>query len=582
MKLRSKYLRVTAATALLATPIGVMGSMPTAQADTTNWVATHTQAFVPTNATNLGSLPASTELTVVIGLQMQNQSGLEQYIQDISTPGNALYGQTLTPSQFEATYSPSSSTVDAVTSYLESQGLSNIQVSANRLLITATGTAQQLESAFNTQIDQFSMNGRTVYANVDPAYVPSSLGGAVVAVLGLTNAAQMQLPLATPTPTTSTSLPNYPASYNPQGFWKAYNIGNTPQATGTNIAIFAEGNLTQVVQDLRTEEAANQLPQVPYTIVQVGIASNDTSGADEWDLDTQYSTGMAGNVAHLYIYDTTSLTDSDIAREFNKFAEQDVAKAGSASFGECEYDAYLDGSMLVDDEVFAEAAAQGQTTFASAGDTGGFCAVTPTNGVPAGVPDVNYPASSPYVVAVGGTTLITNSDGSYDEELAWTGGGGGTSYFESAPYWQNGIVPPTTNVGKGLPDIAMDADPNSGANVYVDGSPEVVGGTSLASPLALGVWARLETSHNNQLGFAAPLLYGVYGSDGFHDITLGDSGPYPATPGWDFATGLGSFDVSNMNTVMDQYAPMQTAPAPAPAPGPAPGPAPAPGSQPAP
>lgn len=566
MKGKGKLLKIGAGLALLASPLTLLMTSPAAFASTTTWSATATQAFNLTNATDLGALPASTPIQIVVGLKLQNQQGLNTYIQDISTPGNADFGQSLTPAEFTATYGPTSDQVTAVTNYLTSQGFTNISVSSNNLLITADGTAAQAEAAFNTTLDQFSQDGQTVYANTTAAEVPTSLSGTVAAVLGLNNAARMTPPIVKPTGTAvSTSLPNYPASYNPQGFWKAYNVGNTPTASGTSIAIMAEGDLTQVIKDLRIEEAANNLPQVPVTVVPVGIASNDTSGADEWDLDTQYSTGMAGTVSHLYVYDTTSLTDSDIAREFNAFASQDVAKAGSASFGECEFDPYLDGSMLVDDEIFAEAAAQGQTTFASAGDTGGFCAVTPTNGVPAGVPDVNYPASSPYVVAVGGTTLITNSDGSYDEELAWTGGGGGTSYFEAAPYWQTGIVPATTEEGKGLPDIAMDADPNSGANVYVDGTPEVVGGTSLSSPLSLGVWARLESAHGNQLGFAAPLLYGVYGSDGFHDIVLGDSGPYPATPGWDFATGLGTFDVSNMNTVMDQYAPQApVAPAPAP------------------
>ncbi|MCY0876810.1 MAG: S53 family peptidase [Firmicutes bacterium] len=570
--MKGKFLKIGAGLALLASPLTLLMTSPAAYASTTTWSATATQAFNPTNATNLGALSASAPVQVVLGLKLHNQQEMDTYIQDISTQGNALFGESLTPAEFTADYAPTSDQVDAVTSYLTSQGFTNISVSSNNLLITANGTAAQAESAFNTVLDQFSQDGQTVYANTTPAEIPTSLSGTVAAVLGLNDAARMTPPIVKATGTsTSTSLPNYPASYNPQNFWQAYDVGNTPTGSGTSIAIMAEGDLTQVVKDLRLEEAANNLPQVPYTIVPVGIASNDTSGADEWDLDTQYSTGMAGTVSHLYIYDTTSLTDSDTAREFNAFASQDVAKAGSASFGECEFDPYLDGAMLVDDEIFAEAAAQGQTTFASAGDTGGFCAVAPTNGVPAGAPDVNYPASSPYVVAVGGTTLITNSNGSYDEELAWTAGGGGTSYFESAPYWQSGIVPETTEVGKGLPDIAMDADPNSGANVWVDGTPEVVGGTSLSSPLSLGVWARLESAHGNQLGFASPLLYGVYGSDGFHDIILGDSGPYPATPGWDFATGLGTFDVSNMNTVMDQYAPQ--GPAPAPAPAPAPGPA---------
>ena len=101
-----------------------------------------------------------------------------------------------------------------------------------------------------------------------------------------------------------------------------------------------------------------------------------------------------------------------------------------------------------------------------------------------------------------------------------------------------------------LPDISMDADPNTGANVYVDGTPETVGGTSLSSPLALGVWDRIESDHNESLLFASPLLYAENGTSAFHDITLGDTGPYPATPDYDLATGIGSFDVAKAQAVI--------------------------------
>ncbi|MGH9060870.1 MAG: S53 family peptidase, partial [Acidimicrobiales bacterium] len=353
----------------------------------------------------------------------------------------------------------------------------------------------------------------------------------------------------------------YPCTYNPQGFWKAYDATSASTGANTSVAIFAEGNLTQTVKDLRTEESANGLPQVPTTIVPTGPASSDTSGADEWDMDTQYSTGMAQSVSQLYIYDATSLSDSDLTLAFNQFASQNVAKAASASFGECEFQAYLDGSMAADDQAFAQAAAQGQTVFTSSGDTGGFCPVAPNNGVPAGVPDVSYPASSPFVVSVGGTTLVTNADGSYQQEAAWLAGGGGVSYFEAPGRWQSTDGPVGTIAaavcgaqapvacGRTVPDVAMDADPNSGANVYVNGQPTGIGGTSLSSPLSLGVWARLTTA-NTALGFAAPSLYAANGTPAFHDIVLGNTGPYPATPGYDLATGIGTFDVAKAQTTI--------------------------------
>lgn len=515
---------------------GVLAAVP-AGAQATGWVSTATQAEPVSGLTDLGPTPAGTPLTVTVSLALRNRGALQQSI---------AAHRAISPAQFEASYSPTPAQAAAVTQYLESEGFARPAVASNRLLVTATGTAGDAEKAFDTALSDFSYAGRTAVANLSPARVPAPLAGTVVSVLGLNTLGRM-VPLATTAtnPASSCTLPGvgYPCSYNPQGFWAAYDAGSAPTGSSTPVAIFAEGALSQVVSDLRTEEAANGLPQVALSIVPTGPSSTDTSGIDEWDLDTQYSTGMAGDVSQLYLYDATSLNDPDITAEFNAFAGQDRAKAGSASFGECEFQAYLDGSMQADDQAFAEAAAQGQTVFASAGDTGGFCPVgAAVNGVPAGAPDVNYPASSPYVVAVGGTTLVTNPSGGYSDELAWLAGGGGPSGFESQPAWQSGVAPVPSV--RNVPDVAMDADPNSGANVYVDGSPVTVGGTSLSSPLSLGVWARVESAGGNGIGFASPLLYGARSSGAFHDIVLGESGPYPALPGYDLATGIGSFDVA--------------------------------------
>jgi len=525
-----------------------------------SWSNTSTRGLVLNLATDLGPAPANTSMRIIAVLPIQNQAALQQYVLNINNPSSPQYGQSLTVAQFAASYGPSAAQVQSVTSYLQSKGFQSVTVEPNNLFVDATGTVAQVNAAFNTNIELFSQNGQTVFANTSAAQVPGSLAGTVVAVLGLNNAGKMQLPLHNQQNSVpDVGLPNYPASYTPQGYWEAYSANGVTTGSRTSIAIFAEGQLTQVVTDLRDAEAAFGLPQVPVQIVQVGIASTDTSAADEFDLDTQYSTGMAGTVKKLYLYDTTSLSDSDIALEFSRFATDNLAKAGSASFGICEIFPYLDGSMLADDEVFLEAASQGQTVFASTGDTGGFCPVEAgANGVPAGAPFVNYPAASPYVVGVGGTTLVTNSDGSYDEELAWYAGGGGISQFEGSPYWQTAAKVPSSQVNsKGLPDISMVADPYSGVTIYMNGAATCCyGGTSLSSPLALGVWSRMLTE-NAHLGFASPRLYslydgnttpGSYPNGGFHDITLGINSPYPATPGWDYATGLGSLWVSQLAT----------------------------------
>ncbi len=183
---------------------------------------------------------------------------------------------------------------------------------------------------------------------------------------------------------------------------------------------------------------------------------------------------------------------------------------------------------------------------------------------------VSYPASSIYVMGVGGTSLFLNSTGGYSEEIAWNSGGGGIAQFSYCGYWQqNADVPSCEDGDKGVPDMAMDSDPyETAATIYYQcGSAGAsaceesgIGGTSLSSPLSLGVWARLLSASNNKLGYAPPNLYkfyqpGTYGVEssdpGFNDITVGTNGLYSALPGWDFTTGLGSFNVSAINALLN-------------------------------
>jgi subtilase family serine protease len=465
--------------------------------------------------------------------------------------------------------------VQAVENYLTSYGFSNIAVEPNNLIVQADGTVAAAEAAFNTAISSFSQNGKVVFANTNDAQVPTSLSGTVLSVLGLHNMAIVIPPPPSPT--------NALSGYTPQDFQIAYGATYPADASGgeankpllatgskTAVGIIAEGDLTQVVKDLALYEAAYNLPKVPVTVVNAGIPSADTSGADEWDLDSQTSTGIAGQVSHLYFYVATSMTDSDIGLAISKAVTSNQVKGFNMSFGECEILPYLDGAMLLDDELFAEAALQGMTPFASSDDNGSACPVLPTNGVPgSGLPMVAYPASSPYVLASGGTDLFTTADYSYSTETAWYAGGGGISLVESAPFWQSytggGLTPivPSAeeNEFRGVPDVAMCADPNTcGAIIYVNGATEVVGGTSLSSPLSMGSWARIESAHNNKLGFAPPLIYQRASSAGgpsilpstgpFNDVVAGSNGAYLALPGWDYTTGLGSWNISAVNKVI--------------------------------
>ncbi len=605
--LRSPRYRFSVLSSALLLPV----ALTTAQAQ---WVSTATKALPLKDATLIGEVAPSAPMHILVGLQVRNKSAIQPALKS---------GSSLTVSQFVAQFAPTSAQVAAVENYLSSYGFKNISVESNHLLVEADGTAADVEAAFNTALSQFSQNGKTIFANTLDAQVPQSLSGTVLAVLGLNNIVGLRTPLATAPCTLDVCPPSAipPTAYSPQGYQIAYDAaypGPTPTTTNlkqrvatgykTRVAVLAEGNLgcfnkssncpapltqhvisgtptansTGVLLDLYNYEKNFGLPHVPVILTYAGIPSADTAGADEWDLDSQTSTGIAQDVCYLYFYIATSLTDSDIGLAINKFVSDDKAKALNISLGECEAFPYVDGAMLLDDEMFAEAALQGQTAFASSDDNGSACPVLPTNGVPAsGPPGVSYPASSPYVIAAGGTSLATHANFTYDGELAWIAGGGGVSGFEYPPFWQgytgSGTLPivpsyeaSAVGYGRGIPDVAMCADPDTcGAIIYSSslgsnnttppGSYCCVGGTSLASPLSMGAWARIETAHNGALGFAGPLIYQLANgassgpppvapsSPYFNDVQLGANGGYTAGPGYDYTTGLGSWDIYVVN-----------------------------------
>jgi pseudomonalisin len=259
------------------------------------------------------------------------------------------------------------------------------------------------------------------------------VAGDVAAVLGLSN-----VPVGTPK-LTAQSTPDL-SGFSPRAVANAYDDASMKAATSTTIAIIASGDMTPTIANLGFAEQQWGLPQVPVKVIydgpQAGIVNNNPlTGNLEWDLDTQISTLVPKAVKQLDIYDVATFTDPEVARGINVFVSEDKATALSASLGECDDIAFLDGAMLTTDEALAEGALQGQSTFASAGDNGYACPEGASTGVPGGHPDVSWPADGEYTTAVGGTTLLADSGGNVQNELAWIGGGGGISPFETAPPW---------------------------------------------------------------------------------------------------------------------------------------------------
>ncbi len=551
------------------------------------WATTATSAMSLAGATDLGRLDGTKPVEVALGLQIRDADGAKAAI---------AAGQVLSRDAFASQHAPSADQVSAAVAYLQSHGFSNVTTAPNRLLVTASAPAAAVEQAFDTTLHAFSVAGAsgTYYANTQPAFVPASLGGNVVAVLGLTNVPGLKAaPVRTassgvtpgvfdasgnPSPTactqnvnTATGTPVCPRFYDPASFAIAYDAGATPAATGTPIGIFAVGDPSGAIADFRDNESRFGLPQVPVNVIHAGAPTADTSGDGEWTLDLTYSQGMAYNLARVDLYTASSFTFKDLTVALNRWAGDDTDPILNASIGGCEAFPYQSGDMVVGDMILVEAAAQGQTLFASTGDTGGYCgaAGVPPNGGVGGVPMVEYPASSPYAVAVGGTDLFSNVDGTYLGEQAWQSGGGGLSQFEYSPSWESPAQPVgTTPAGltfRGLPDVAYDAALETGALLYEGGTQYITAGTSLASPMAAGAYARMQSAHGNALGFAAPLLYRVYGRSTpqqiagppvtqlvgpFHDVLQGTNGDYTALPKYDYTTGLGSLDIARLASAL--------------------------------
>jgi pseudomonalisin len=484
-----------------------------------------------------GVLAHTQPMHIVVALKLQNSDQLNSMV---------AAHQTLTPTQFSATYAPTAAQAQAVATYLRQTGFTNVVIAPNRLLVSADGTADSSQAAFQTSFARvLTHDGRVAFANNSDAHMPTSLQGSVLSVIGLQTAYHAQTfaqraqgkALAGSSPAIT--------GHDPVDFSSIYGGTGVQTAAGVSIGIITEGDMTQSIADLNTFTASNGLPTVATQVIYTAPDSGDTSGDDEWSIDTQDVVGAAGGqVGQLILYVTPSLTNTGLLTAFNAAVTDNVAKIINVSIGECETDAQLDGTAAAADQMFQAAVAQGQTFSIASGDKGANLCGT-------GVPTPSWPASSPYVISVGGTTLDASTT-TWASETVWVDGGGAPSGFEPKPVWQNAAFAGTK---RGVPDIAMNADANSGAIVYVDGQLQQWGGTSLASPIFVGLWARMIAIKGTGIGFAPPQLYPLPTSV-FHDITVGNNGGETAKVGYDLATGRGSVILSALVSKLGAPSPL--------------------------
>jgi subtilase family serine protease len=472
-----------------------------------------------------GPLALAQPMHIVVGLKLQNKAELDALI---SKPGF----KPLTGAEFVARYSPSEAQAQAVADFLKQSGFSNIKIAPNRILVSGDAPASNVQRAFQTSLVSVKTHdGREAYANTTEARVPASLQSFVNGVIGLQNVHVPQL-MYREVPESAT---NAVTGHNPTDFPSIYGATSLPTAAGVDVGILAEGNLSKTITSLNTFTANNALPTV--TTRQVGTPNSDTSGTVEWELDSQTIVGAGGGqVGSLVFYLMPNISsDTGVAEGINLAVTDNTVKLINGSLGVSEIDAKNDGNFATIDAVLQQGVAQGQTFSFSTGDDGASACFTLS------VNSACWPATSAYVVAVGGTTLdaSTGTGATWNSETVWSSAGGAQSAVEPKPSWQTLWNGPN----RAAPDVAFDADPNSGAKIYNGSRTTQVGGTSLASPMFAGFWARVMAGKGN-LGFAAPLLYRLPASD-FHDITQGSNGN-SAAPGYDVASGRGSMIMSGV------------------------------------
>ena len=536
----------------------------------------------------VGNVPGNTPVTVAFTLPLRNIAQLDTLLTHLYDPNDPLYGLYLTSGQFNAAYAPSQADYNAVAIYARAQGLTITAVHGNRLLLEATGTAQTIQSAFNVHLKNYQLpSGRIFRApDVNPS-VPVTIASRVQGLVGLDTAVVWQPhhhtaklnPLAFLDPDYIGSGPF--GGLSPSDIKTAYNLnGTTLTGSGQTLALFELDGYNK--NDIKAYEDFYGLPHVPL-VNNLSAGFDGTAGANagEVTFDIELMAALAPGAKQISVYEAPN-TSIGTLTAFNRIAVDNSAKVISASWGVTEVETLYNTSET-ENLIFKQMAAQGQSLFASAGDHGAYGDLG--NNYALGVRE---PASQPYATGVGGTTLTTDEGtGAYISETTWSaspaqsgnvwdrfyldpiiptnpiGGGGGISTRWRIPKYQSqsGVLSQASNastIWRNVPDVSLNADPNTGYSVYYQGAFMVAGGTSCAVPL----WASFTALVNQQrvagklppLGFANPAIYSIglnptkYAND-FHDISDGGDNlyaNYTAVPGYDLVSGWGSFNGVNL------------------------------------
>jgi subtilase family serine protease len=547
----------------------------------------------PSGARSVGTLSTSARIPILVALSPRDPSALARYAAAVSEPGSSLYRHFLTVAEFRARFAPTNQQIAAVEASLRSHGLAPGSVTANGLLIPVSASAGRLASALGTSFAQVKLrSGGTAFANTRAPQFDTSVASLIQGVIGLdtlthphalsldlphVSGAHSRLAVAHATAATGGPQPCAAASsaapgqdaYTANEIAGAYNFnslyGAGDEGAGIKVALFElEPNSTSDVAAYQSCYATS----AAVTYVKEDGGAGSGYGQGEAALDIEDVIGLAPQ-ASVDVYQAPN-SNTGLIDNYTAIVDNDTDKVVSTSWGECESSS---GSTIINEEgtLFEQAATQGQTIFAAAGDDGSTDCGTSSLAV-------DDPASQPYVTGVGGLHMSTTSypptESVWNDSTTATGaGGGGVSISHAMPSYQSG-APSSLNVinshssgsqcgapsgsyCREVPDVSADADPYTGYLIYYEGSWTGIGGTSAAAPLWAAFTALVDASSScagKSIGFANPLLYNAaasaYSSD-FTDVTSGNNdytpdlyagGLYPAGTAYDMASGLGSPD----------------------------------------
>jgi len=461
----------------------------------------------------------------------------------------------LTHEEFAATLGADPGELEKVEEFAHEHGIDVVEVSPAQRRLVLSGTVAAFSKAFGVSLARYKHPKGTYRGRTGPVRVPEDLAPIIEGVFGLDNRPQAKPHMRISGGKRGAVRPRAGGiSYTPPQIAKLYDFPTGLNGKGQCIAIIELGGGYRS-KDLKTYfgKLGISMPVVKAKSVDGGH-NQPTGSPNGPDGEVMLDIEVAGAVApgaKIVVYFAPN-TDAGFLDAVHTAIHDTLNKPSvvSISWGAAESD-WTNQAMQAMDKAFQDGAALGVTICCASGDNGS------TDGVSDGRLHVDFPASSPYALACGGTRL-EGSGSTITKEIVWNEGirggatGGGVSDVFALPKWQaNAKVPTSANpggrIGRGVPDVGGDADPVTGYQVLVDGKQFTIGGTSAVAPLWAGLIALLNQKLGHSVGYLNPAVYGLPPSSGaFHDISAGNNditgknGPYPARSGWDACTGWGS------------------------------------------